>query len=362
LFSFKNQLIGVSALNENLAYGSNALQFNNWSEGGTGSDLKFLVIGDAFDGKVTAAGIFAQTTGQNDLRSFLAFFKKNSTHMYSNIPDKTSGINAQAEQSSGRIGCIAVNSIAQTRSGLVFLGSDGDIYIIRGTGEPVPIGGRVKPMFKHLSQDEELMKMVTAVFHDNFYKISYPSSSTSTYNDAQIWGDFRTEEGVPIAWDGPHTGINVGAQCVLIGEGDGEERIGALANAAGSAHLDDEGADGDLGTQIVPVLEWNKRKLKAEMNFKRFMGMALDINYNSGSDHEIDVELMSDREYTLMNKVVCNGNADLAEDIDETITALVGDDNLIGRDLKFRITHRGGSHFIISALGIIYKPERRLIT
>lgn len=362
VIGFKNQLIGISRLNENLAYGSNALEYNNWSEGGSGTDLKFLIIGDGFEGKVTAAGVFASTTGVNDLRSMLVFFKKSSTHMYTNIPDKASGINAQAEQSSGRVGCIAPKSIIQTRSGLVFLGSDGDIYIIRGAGEPVPIGGRIKPLFAHLVENESLMKLVSASFHKNFVKISYPSSADSTYNDAQIWGDFRTEEGVPIAWDGPHTGINVGVQEVLIGTGDTETRIGARSDAAGSVVLDDEDSSLDLTAPIVSFVEWNRRKLKAELNWKRFMAIAADISWNSGEDHTLLFELWSGREYTQKSVTVSTASADFAEQVYDTIVSFIGDDNLVGRDLKFRITHTGGQNFTLSAVGITYKPERRMIT
>ncbi len=360
LFTFKDQLVCGTIDNKNVIYGSNALQANNWSDGGTGTNYRFAVLGDPFEGSLTAASVFAFTTGTDGPRAFLVGFKKNSCWSLTNVPDSTSGINAQADQMSGRVGCLAGRTIVQTKLGLLFLGSDGDIYMIRGSGEPLPIGSKIKPLLKHLAQDDTLMKMCVAVYHDNFYKLAYPSSAASTYNDAQLWADLRTEDGNGIQWDGPHTGINIGCQIALVSDNDSGDRIAGLADAAGSAKLDDESTYQDLGTDISSVLEWTVRRFNAEFNYKKYKGVFLEAFYDTTDAQSVLVEGFSDLEYAQRNLTLSTGDAASGEAAWRRHILYFQDDNLVGSDFKFKITHDDNTQFTLSAVGVALKPERRL--
>ena len=360
IFTYKSRLIGIPAFQPNLAYASNANTWWNWSDGGSGGDPIFILIGDGFDGKITACGVASNTTGQNDPKAYLIFFKKNSTHLISGIPDSTTGQGVSSDPISGRIGCSAPSGIFQTKTGIGFVGSDGDIYLVRGGTEPTPIGGRIKKYLAHLTKSDKLMGMVTAVYHKDFVKISYPSSLESTHNDAQFWGDFRTEEGVPIAWDGPHIGANIGQQIVLSGEGDSETRIGAIADGSGTLLLDDESVFTYNGAPIVSVLEWNTRNFKAEMNLKKFLGMFIMALYSTTENHELLIEFWADEEYTQVTKQISVADVN-GEELWRSINAIIGPDNLVGCSFKFRITHQNPANFIISAVSVPYRPERRII-
>lgn len=360
LFVSKSQLITVTAEDKNVLLGSNALEANNFSDGGTGAAFRFAILGDPFEGKITAASVFAFTTGTDGPRSFIVSFKKGSCWTLTDIPDATAGINAQADQLSGSVGTIAPRTIVQTKLGLLFLGSDGDIYMIRGSGEPLPIGSRVKEIFKHLVENETLMKMCTAVLHGNFYKISYPGSSASTYADTQIWADLRTEDGAGIQWDGPHVGVNIGCQLVLDRDEDDGSRIAGLSSAAGAALLDDESTYQDLGVNVESILEWTRRRFRSEFNFKKFRGLFLEAFYDTTDAQSVKVEGFSDAEYALIEKQLSLGDAVSGEPLWRRHVMYFVDDNLIGSDFKFRITHNDNTQFTLAAIGVPFKPERRL--
>jgi hypothetical protein len=356
---FKGQLVGVSDEARGAILASNALAGNNWSDGGTGSALRFALLGDPFEANVSALGIFSYTTGTEGPRSFLVSFKKNSCWSLSDIPDLDSGIRGQGDQMSGKVGCLAWDTICPSKIGLLFLGSDGDVYMIRGSGEPYPIGGRVKKLLEHLAENDSLMKLCSAVIHGDFYKLSYPKFLTSTTADAQLWADLRTQDSDPICWDGPHTGLQIGCQLVLDREGDNGNRIAGLADAATSARLDNPASSQDLGVKIVSTLEWTRRALRSEWNFKKWKGVFLEAYFSTLYNHTLLIEGFSDTEYTQMSKAVAVADVN-GEGLWRSLAYYFPDDNLIGKDFRFRITHESNAPFTISAIGVPYKPERRI--
>jgi hypothetical protein len=368
---FKDQLIMLVPDYKNQIFGAKTLDPRNWVDGGAGSALRFITVGDPFSDGIQAASVVGYTTGTEGPRTYILALKKSSAWVYSGIPDTASGVYASAEQLSGRTGCAAPLSIAQTPNGVVFLGSDGDVYLARGAGEPIRIGSGIRPSMSHLVADDSLMKKCSAVYHDGFYKLSYPSASTSTYNDAQWWADMRVEGDSPIAWSGPHIGVAVGQQVVFVGESDNSLRYACRPDALGTIRLDDPSTFQDLGVSISSVIEWKTTRFGAEMHGKRYTGMVFDAYYDTTYAHEVMVEGFADAQYTQKNKPLSTGagvwdasayDGGLWGDaLYVPITVLFGPDNLTGRTFKWKLTHANNAQMIIAAAGILFQPERRLI-
>jgi hypothetical protein len=354
----KNQLVCTTAEQKGVIYGSNALAANNWSDGGTGTTLKFAILGDAFDQQAAGFGVLGYTDGIEGPRTLLAIFKKNSCWSLSSIPDAAFSINATADQLSGRVGCLAWKTITQTKVGMLFLGSDANIYLLRAGSIPFPIGGRVFPLLKHLVENDTLMKKCSAVYHDNHWKLAYPSSATSTYCDAELWADLRTEDGSPIIWVGPHAGREIGCQLVLTSEGDDHSRLGALVTSGAAARLDDPSATQNLGVDITMVLEWTLRRFNSAFNIKKYKGVLFEAYYDSLYQQQMLIEGFADSIYTQQTVELSPGDVN-GEALWRDHEIYFSSDNLIGKKFKFRLTHTG-KPLSISEIGIPWKPERRV--
>ena len=369
---FKDQLICTVATYKNQVFGSNAYAWSNWSDGGTGTSLRFITVGDPFGDSVKVCGAFSYTTGTDGPLSFLVALKKAACWVTTNIPNATSGVRSSMNQLSGKVGCIAAKTAVQTPSGFMFLGSDGYLYLSRGSGEPFNVGGSVQPILNHLTTNDTLMSLCTASFHDGFYKLSYPSSSTSTTNDAQLWADMRNQDGSPIDWSGPHTGVGIVHDIVLLGEADNSGRLGLLAGGSATIVLDDTSTFQDLGTTISSMIQSKTYRMRAEMHFKRFMGMLFDLYYDTQYAHTVLMEAFSDANYTQESRDLSTGAAVWdSSSFDTTglwgdamfqpVPWMFGDTNLVGRTFYWKLTHANNAQFILAASGIIFKPERRQI-
>ncbi len=350
-------------------YFSNAFEMRDWRVGGAGTALRFIILGDPFGNETTVLSRFSYTTGTVGPESFLLIFKKSSIWNIASLPD-TSGLSAP-NNLSGAVGTESYRSVQHTSIGTAFVANDGNIYLIRGSGEPIRIGTKIKSLLSHLVKDDSLAKQVTAVFHEDFYKVSYPSALTSTNNDRQLYGDFRTSQGNPIVWSGPHLGIEVGPQIVFESEGDDQTRLGAQANAVGSALLDDISTFQDLGSPIVSIIDSLTLRIGRQNTLNRLMSFFMDIFFDVQFNHSILVEIFADQEYTQKNIVLSTGGG--AWDVDDwdvglwsdaqffPITFLIGDTNLLGRIMRFKITHSDNAQIIFAAAQIEFKPERRKI-
>jgi hypothetical protein len=362
--TFKDSLVIGGGQCGSQVYFTVASTARQWTSSGT--SLQFVTIGDPFGDSVTAVGMFSYTTGTEGPKTFFLAFKKNGVWGTSSL---TAG--SPLDQLSGKVGCAGYRTVCQSRIGTVFLGSDGVLYVVRGSGEPYPIGLAAQPILAHLVNDDTLAQKATAVVHDGFYKIAYPSASTSTYNDAQLWLDCRVDEGSGTAWYGPHTGVNIGAQIVQSGEGDNNYRFGVLSSSLGTARLDDPSTYQDLGVDIVSVMEWKTSRFGAEMHRKRFSGMVFDLYFDAAFTHAIMVEGFADDQYTQQNKSLSTGggvwdasafDSGLWGDaLYAAIPTMFGPDNLSGRTFKWKLTHGNNAQMIMAAAGILYQPERRQI-
>jgi hypothetical protein len=372
--SFENGLIVAGAEAKNQIFGCNANNFQNWAVGGSGSAKRYMSVGDSFGDEVSGLGVWSLTEGaNNDPRSYFVAFKRSGAWMKDTFPDPVSGVGAATEQLSGSDGCAANRSIAQTTLGLMYLGSDGVVRLIRGGGKPVPVGGSVAPFLEHLPKNDSLMRLCTASFHDGHYKLSYPSSSSSTTNDAELWADLRIEEGDSITWVGPHTGLSIGQQIVLIGEGDDKRRLFCRMDAAGTGRADDPSTFQDFGTDISSVLESKIFRVGAEAHLKRWLGLLFDATYDSAYAHALLLEMFSDANYAQKSWELSQGEAEwdasswsygdeFSDNLSQELAWMLSPEGpLVGRTLQFKFTHTGNAQFALSSFLVPYIPERRMI-
>ena len=358
--------------NRNQVFGTNSLDPYNWANGGSGTDLKFVTIGDGFADGISGLGIFSFNSATDGPGSYLVCAKKSSVWLLSNIPDSTSGVPASANAISNRTGCIAQGSMIPTNIGLMFLGNDGDVYLISSNGgEPRRIGNRVRPVLEHLAENEALMRRATACFHKGFYKLSYPSSVDSIVNDAELWADLRVEQQSPITWSGPHIGISVGPQIVFLGEGDEDERLCAIDGSNTTALLNDESTFQDIGEPMESVLEWKTSRFGKELNLKRYFGMFFDFFYDTQYDAAVRVEAYADGQYSQVNKTLSDGTGVWDSDsFDQSnwgdaqffgLNVPFGPTNLLGRTFRWKLSHSNDAQLIVASAHIIGKPEKRKI-
>lgn len=364
------QLAGIQGRSE--IYETNALSHRSWVVGGVGMALRFVTVGDAFDGQITALGKFSLSTGDSGPDAFFIAFKKGSTWVGTSVPDPTGGVGAPLDDLSGEIGCISNKTVISTPIGTVFLGSDGVVYVIAGSGEPKSIGRNVKPILEHLPEDDSLARQCSAVHHEGFYKLAYPSSAESTEPDAQLFADLRIGPRNPITWTGPHTGFNIGAQTTFKGENDVRQRIASIANDRETAIMDQKSTFQHLGADIVSIVESKTYRFGSSAHLKRFFGMIVDAYYDSAFEHSLLLEIFSDEDYQQVNKVLSTGGAvwDIS-DWDSAnfsgalflpIVMNMSSINAVGTGIKFKLTHANNAQFIISAFDLELKQERRRIS
>lgn len=391
LLVFQSSLVAFGALNDNLLYQANANSPQNWAVGGTGSALRFVPIGDAMGSGGTACGIFTpETEATSNPSSWLIGFKKNGTWMISGVPDPTANtisaalspqIGASAytgspmQQVSGRVGCVAYRSIVQTPIGTLFVGSDANIYRINAVREPQRIGGKIQNALSHLVSNDTLMKRVTAVFHDNHYKISYPSSGSSV-NDRELWADLRTDEGDPIVWTGPHIGRNIGPQVVLVGESDNLSRLYADESVVRAVTADSSSTYADLAANgSAQAIAWKVMskifRFSTESHIKRIVGALMDLYVDFAFTNTVLFEGWADSYYQQVNRTLSTGGAVWDSSMfDQTFFAdaewmgfsfLFGPDNLIGRTFQWQLSSSDQAPLILSAALMQVKAERRTI-
>jgi len=371
LIAFKDSLVYASLDTKNQIFATNANTPRNWVVGGTGTDLRFMTIGDSFDTGVEALGISAYTSADAGPQTQLAVCKKHGIWRTSAFSDPAAGIAEPLEFLSSKIGVVAYRAIGPTKIGTVFLGSDGILYLFRPTtGEPVPIGGKVQPAMEHLQANDTLGRMPTMVEHENHVKITYPSTSASTYNDAQLWADIRVAEKSPITWSGPHIGINIDAQIV-----DPRDNVRYAADSrvsAGVYEMDDTSTYQHIGSNVVSILETKKYDQNMIFHLKRIMGTFLEMFYDTAYTHNVRVQGFADSNYDEVSKKLSDGAAvwdssswDASAFGDALFFAdnlFFGDIALLGKTYRARITHEDNALIIIKAIGILSKAERRRIT
>ena len=387
---FQSSLVAFGNPRDNALYSSNANAPQNWATGGAGALLRFVQIGDATGSGGTSLGIFTPATeATSNPGSFLIGFKKNGTWMVNSVPDPAAAtlagqlgqIGSPMVQVSGRVGCVAYRSIVQAPQGTIFLGQDGNVYLINAVREPQRIGTKIQNGLIHLVGNDAAFKSCTAVYHDNHYKLSFPSAAAAIaspiVNDSEFWADLRTEGGSPINWFGPHQGRNIGAQVVLVGDSDDESRLVADCSVVRTYTADTIVAMWDLATNgsFTPIVNKILSKIYrfgAEAHAKRIQGALIDLYIDDSYSNTILFEGFADVYYGAVNRQLSAGTAAVwdSTQFDQSVYAdaywegrsfLFGQDNLVGRTFQFRITKQDMAPFVLGSVTLYIKPEKRRV-
>lgn len=386
IFEYQGSLIVAGAKAGNQIFASNANAPQNWATFGSGSLLRFVSIGDAVGSGVTAFGIFTPISSSTDNpSSFMIAFKKNGTWMKAQITDPTTSIfggviggqvGAPLIQISGKVGCTAPRTVAQTSKGTVFLGSDANVYLIRQVSEPIKIGTKIQNALAHLTENDAWMQLCTAVEHNNHYKLSFPSVAATkagtVVNDSEFWLDLRDqEEGDPMTWVGPHTGRNIGAQVVLVGDGDDLSRLVADGSSVRTMIADTVDAIDDLGTAITCIAQSKIFRFNKEAHVKRLMGAIIDMYIDMGYTNNLLFQGFADSDYQQVNRQLSSGagvwdssqwdQSNYADASWQGYSFLFGGTNLTGRTIQFAIQNSDIAPFVLASVTMLLKSERRRI-
>jgi len=93
-------------------------------------------------------------------------------------------------------GCVAPKSAVDVGIGHIFLSAD-NIYIFDGE-TLAPIGTKIKPWLDLIPTT--LRSHCAATLFNGYYRLSFPSSSRSTYNDLEVILDLKYLKGGKISW------------------------------------------------------------------------------------------------------------------------------------------------------------------
>lgn len=382
---YQNALIVAGAKADNQVYASNSNAPQNWATGGFGSLLRFVTIGDPVGSSVSATGQFTPATeATNNPGSFLISFKKHGIWMISTIPDPTTSFLAGSVsnqspspmiQVSGKSGCVAYRSVVQTPIGTLFMGSDGNVYLINRVAEPTKIGTKIQSLLSHLVGQDTYMAMCTAVFHNNHYKLSYPSAYAITQspvvNDSELWADLRTENQEPISWVGPHTGRNIGAQVVFSGDGDDLSRFAADSSTVRTMNADTTAALDDFGTGIAYSIASKIFRFSEDSHLKRIWGAIIDAYIDMGYTNNMLFEGFADADYQQVNRNLSSGGAvwdssqwdqsNYADAAWQGFSFNFGETNLNGRTFQWQLSGSDKSPFLLASVTLLLHAERRRI-
>lgn len=391
---FQSSLVAFGALNDNLLYMSNANAPQNWATGGTGTALRFVPIGDATGSGGTALGIFTPASeAPASPSSLLIGFKKNGTWMIASVPDPTANALAAAlspqlgvaaytgtpmQQISGRTGCVAYRTVIQTPIGTLFLGQDGNVYRISAIRDPLRIGWKIQNGLSHLVGNDAAMKLCTAVYHDNHYKLSYPSAAAllanPIINDSEFWADLRVDEESPITWVGPHQGRNIGPQVVLVGDSDDLSRLVADQGTVRTYTADSISTYADLAANgsaqaITAKIKSKIFRMGSSAHIKRFFGALLDMYIDESFSNNVLFEGWADVYYQQINRQLSNaGGVWDSSKFDQTFFAdatwlpfsfLFNSTNLLGSNIQWQISTSDQAPFILAKTIMYVKPEKR---
>lgn len=185
---------------------------------GTVSSIR---IGDTAAEPITAMTINSIASDAQGVKGQLVIFTSSRVAIFDGVPPTSGnpgGVNFHSVAMKD-IGCNAPRTVTRTPYGIVFLGTDGIIYLIPpySSSGPMPIGRAIEPLFRHLTPRQQ--RFCASVFDNGWYKISYPPVNQA-YNIAaggssspghQYWADLRYLGGDAFdqgaRWYGPMVGM-----------------------------------------------------------------------------------------------------------------------------------------------------------
>jgi len=185
---------------------------------------------------VTALAVNSVSTDTLGIKGQLVVFTTRRVITYDGLPPVSGNPTGTAFHSValGDVGCVAQKTVVKTPAGLLFLGTDGLVYLIPvfSSGGPIPVSRTVERALAHMSQQTQ--RQCAATYDDGHYKLSYPETNFSataaaatqkslaisldrgspqaTIPNRQLWLDLRqpldpSQVDFGLVWSGPHEGM-----------------------------------------------------------------------------------------------------------------------------------------------------------
>lgn len=142
---------------------------------------------------VTAMGRISSPSDSEGINSQLAIFTSRKVVVFNGLPPQgavienisgfgpTDESNQFAASLNFDVGTTAQRSVVETPYGLVFLGTDGVVYVLRGAEKPQPIGRAIQPILRGLAG--ESMRRAVGYFDKGFYKLIVPDIPAGNTED-----------------------------------------------------------------------------------------------------------------------------------------------------------------------------------
>jgi len=328
-------------------------------------DFANIRVGASPAEPVTALGKIAVGTDVQGLRAQLAIFTNLNTFIYDGFPPQSvdegaDDISAGIDRSGSfkqsiafGIGCISPDSVVETDKGLIFLGSNGLVYLIAGQAGPVVIGNAVEPALRQYTPMQ--LEVATAIYKEGFYRLSVPDNEEnadpiivtipilhsykpkpgpgeiyenevygvksgttilhprySHDNKVQYWADLRFinsgDTDLGVKWFGPHKGQEISNFAIGQGELDTNTPYGSVTNTKTIIQLDREDTATDYANctfgddEIVDPVPGNPIKVLAvspEVDAgdahidKFYYGTEIGVGANQPVEIDVSVSILS---------------------------------------------------------------------
>jgi len=283
----------------------------------------FIQIGAGTYEPVTGMGNILTETDSAGLRTQLAIFTDRKCVVYDGIPPQSTDTDETPtdfrQTMNFGMGCVATRSIVETPKGLIFLGTDGIIYMMRGQVREglVPIGRAIEPVLKTFTPYQQ--QVACAVYDDGFYKLSiaglqvdwgmfnFNKNFTGNGGTAgpvtQFWCDLRDLDvgayDAGARWSGPHTGQRIGFFAKARGHTDSRDIYGGIYDKPTIAKVDENTHGKDYtGEDIEIIAESPEMDLGDAHIDKIYSGAELGVETNIAANYKVDIVATASAECT----------------------------------------------------------------
>jgi hypothetical protein len=347
----------------NNIYFSNAYNPANFSDTGSGAALAFVGL-EAAGEPVMGMGIFSITTADSGINTQFLVGTRTKLFKLNSIPDSSSFGSAFMDQLSNKVGLANHNTICQTEIGTIITGLD-DVYLIRDSGEPSPVGQDIANFFKSENPSVGLdTSFWSAVYHDGHYKLAYslPGQQAAT---REIWLNIvkmKANKGKP-SWYGPHVGRSFHYSIVdePLGQGQPWRRILINIDADSNHYADDPAYLQDFGSDIETILEKEFPGEAGEFANKKLVRFQI----RGRATGRINMESSWFADGVLLQNGVTPfvPKQNVSDILSQTtqVFPFFPVTRVRGRVLKYRLKSLTQERFGISGLLIGMRPERRRI-
>jgi len=160
-----------------------------WKIAATDGEVSDIRIGDNITEPVTHVTVNSVATDAQGIKGQLVVFTSRRVVTYDGLPPVSGNPTGVAFHSVALadVGCVAYKTVQQTPAGLMFLGTDGLVYIIPkfSNGGPLPVSRTIESVFNRLTLNQQ--RNCAAVYDDGQYKISVPEVNQSSEENGEAY-------------------------------------------------------------------------------------------------------------------------------------------------------------------------------